>query len=83
MKKSQVVLGASAFILAIAAAFTTKAKADTNQRTFYTIATVRHDVANPGCVSGAKPCTIVTVGQTHRKVYNKTALGKTFLVTKS
>jgi len=82
MKKSQVVLGASALILALAAAFTAKVKSYANQRTFYTIATIRHDIVGPFCAGGPLPCTIVTMGQTHRKVYNKTALGKTFLITR-
>jgi len=83
MKKSQIVLGASAFVLAIAAAFTSKVKADVNQRTFITIFSMRVDVANPGCSSGAKSCTIVTMlRQTHHRVYNKTALGRTFPMTR-
>lgn len=82
MKKSQIILGASAFILAIAAAFTSKAKATSNLRTYFTVNSQKFDT-QVQCFGGPLACTVITVDGHSRKVYNVTAQGKTFLVTKS
>jgi len=61
MKKSQIVLGASAFILAIAAAFTSKVMASENIDTFITIGFARVSVPFPGCTTELNtPCMIRT-----------------------
>jgi len=74
MKKSQIVLGASAFILAIAAAFTSKAKASSNVATFITISGARVGVPFPNCNTVVnKNCTIQTAQGFIHTVYIETA----------